>query len=238
MELIPIRTRVLHPPKDNLIDVLNSSLTDLTNGDVVIITSKVVSIHEGRCVPIEGTDKEKLIREEATSLFYPTWRSVPITITNNALISASGIDESNGEGYYVLLPKDAFESARMLRAHLMEQYHLTTLGVVITDSHSLPFRYGAMSIAIGCWGFEPIENHIGRTDLFGRVMQYSKTNIPDSIAAAATLVTGECDESQPIAIARGIQNLAWSENDPRPSFFIPYEDDIYRDLFTGFKKSE
>ena len=207
MELIPIRTRVLHPPKDNLIDVLNSSLIDVTNGDVVIITSKVVAIHEGRCVPIRGTDKEKLILKEAESVLYPSWRKIPITITNNAVISSSGIDESNGEGHYILLPKDSFESARILRKHLMERHHVSTLGVVITDSHSLPFRYGAMSIAIGCWGFEPVLSHIGRTDLFGRVMQYSKTNLPDSIAAAATLVTGECDESQPIAIARGIPNL-------------------------------
>jgi dihydrofolate synthase / folylpolyglutamate synthase len=238
MEIIPIKTRVLHPPKDNLIEVLDAALPILEEGDVVTITSKVVAIHEGRCIPIEGTDKEALVRREADLLSYPPERSKPITLTNHALILTSGIDESNGEGHYILLPKDSFESARKIRAYLMERYALTELGVVITDSHSLPFRYGAMSVAIGCWGFEPIESHIGRPDLFGREMVYSKTNIPDAIAAATTLVTGECDEAQPITIQRGIPNLVYTDKDPRPTFFVPYEEDIYRDLFKDFKKPE
>ncbi len=238
MELIPVRTRVLHPPKDNLLEVIDTSLTDVQEGDIVIITSKVVAIHEGRCVPIEGTDKEALVRREAEYLYQSEGQKKPLTITNDALISAAGIDESNGEGYFILLPEDSYASAERIRAHIMERHGITHIGVVITDSHSLPFRYGAMSVSIGCWGFEPIESHIGRTDIFGRVMQYSKTNIPDSIAAAATLVSGECDEVQPIQIARGIPNLIWSDADPRPSFIIPRDEDIYRNLYQDFKKPE
>jgi coenzyme F420-0:L-glutamate ligase len=238
MELIPVRTRVLHPPQDNLREVIDVSLTDVRDGDVVIITSKVVAIHEGRCVPIEETDKEALVRREAEYLYQSERQQKPLTITNDALISAAGIDESNGEGYYILLPEDSYASARTIRAHIIKRYGFTNIGVVITDSHSLPFRYGAMSVSIGCWGFEPVESHIGRTDIFGRVMQYSKTNIPDSIAAAATLVSGECDEVQPIQIARGIPNLVWTDDDPRPSFIIPRSEDIYRDLYRDFKKPE
>lgn len=236
MELIPIRTRVLHPPKDDLLEVLDGSLTDVRERDVVIVTSKVVAIHEGRCVPVEGTDKEALVVREAEALFYPSWRSKPLTVTQNALISASGIDESNGEGYYTLLPNDAFASACMLHAHLLERHNLQELGVIVTDSHSLPFRYGAMSVAIGCWGFVPVESHVGRPDLFGRPMEYSKTNIADAIAAAATLVSGECDEAQPIQIARDIPDIVFIDADPRPTYFVPYEMDIYRDLFKEFKK--
>ncbi len=214
MELIPIRTRILHPPKDDLLEVLDTSLSDVGEGDVVIITSKVVAIHEGRFVPIEGTDKEALVKREAEYVYQSERQKKPLTITNDALISGAGIDESNGEGYYILLPKDSYISARAIRTHLIKPHGLTRLGVVITDSHSLPFRYGAMSVSIGCWGFLPIESHIGRTDIFGRVMKYSKTNIPDAIAAAATLVSGECDEVQPIQIARGVSNLVWSDDDP------------------------
>jgi F420-0:gamma-glutamyl ligase len=238
MEFIPIPTRVLHPPKDNLFEVIDTSLTDVRDGDVVIITSKVVAIHEGRCIPIENTDKEALVRTEADFLFYPTHHKKPLTITNNALISASGIDESNGEGYYILLPEDSYASAKKIRDHLIRRDGLSNLGVIITDSHSLPFRYGAMSVSIGCWGFRPIDSHIGRIDIFGRVMKYSKTNLPDAIAAGATLVSGECDEVQPIQIARGIPNLVWSDDDPRPQFIIPPEEDIYRDLYRDFKKPE
>jgi F420-0:gamma-glutamyl ligase len=238
MELIPIKTRILHPPKDNLFEVLDTSLIDLHEGDVVCITSKVVAIHEGRCVLIEGTDKIALVEKEATHLYYPDGKKKPLTITHNALISAAGIDESNGEGYYILLPQDAFVSARLIHTYLVEHHKLNTLGVVITDSHSLPFRYGAMSVAVGCWGFAPIESHIGRPDLFGRTMEYSKTNIPDSIAAATTLVTGECDEAQPITIVRNIPNLIFTDVDPQPEFFVRPEDDIYRDLYKNFRKTD
>jgi F420-0:gamma-glutamyl ligase len=238
MELIPIKTRVLHPPKDDLFEVLDASVTDLRDGDILTITSKVVAIHERRCVPMGGVDKEVLVRNEAEYIFHPEGRTKPLTLTNHTFISAAGIDESNGEGYYILLPKDSFESARKIRAYLLGRHKLTKLGVVITDSHSLPFRYGAMSVAIGCWGFDPIENHVGRPDLFGRTMQYSNTNLPDSIAAATTLVTGECDEAQPITIVRGVPNLVFRDQDPRTEFFVQYEEDIYRDLFKEFKKPE
>lgn len=235
MELIPIKTRILHPPKDNLFEVFDAVLTDLCDGDVVAVTSKVVAIHEGRCAHFKGTNKEALVEREADALYYPEGKKKPLTIAHNALISAAGIDESNGEGYYILLPEDVFASAKTIHAYLVKRHRLNTLGVVITDSHSLPFRYGAMSVAIGCWGFAPIESHIGRPDLFGRTMQYSKTNIPDSIAAATTLITGECDESQPITIVRNIPNLVFTDTDPRPEFFVQREDDIYRDLYKDFQ---
>lgn len=238
MELIPVKTQILHPPKDDLFEVLGASLTDVREGDVLIITSKVVAIHEGRTVPIEHIEKLELILREAELLYQPAYRTKPLTITNHAFISGAGIDESNGEGYYILLPEDSFASARAIRSYVIDRFGLTELGVVITDSHSLPFRFGALSVAIGCWGFRAVESHIGRPDLFGRPMEYSKTNIADAIAAAATLVSGECDEAQPIQIARGIPNLVYTNEDPRPDFFVPYEDDIYRHLYRDFTKPD
>jgi F420-0:gamma-glutamyl ligase len=239
MQLFPIKTRTLQPPQDDLLEILHTALTGkIEEGDVIVITSKVVAIHEGRCVPIEGIDKEVLVRDEADFMFHPEGRSKPLTLTNHTFISAAGIDESNGGGYYILLPKDSFASAQYLRADLMHHFSLSKLGVVISDSHSIPFRYGAMSVAIGCSGFKPVESHVGRPDLFDRVMEYSKTNIPDAIAAATTLVTGECDEAQPITIVRDIPNLVYTEDDPQKDFFVPYEEDLYRDLFKDFKKLE
>lgn len=234
MELIPIKTRILHPPKDDLFEVFDTYLTDIQEGDVVLVTSKVVAIHEGRCVPIEGTDKVTLVREEAERIRLREDQKKPLTITNHALISSSGIDESNGEGYYVLLPTDSFVSAHTIHAYLKNRHGVSKLGVVITDSHSLPFRYGAMSIALGCAGFIPVTSQIGRPDLFGRKMEYAKTNIADALAAAATLVSGECDEAQPIQIARGVANLEWTDGDVRDTLFVPYEEDLYMDLYKDF----
>ncbi|MCR4286144.1 MAG: coenzyme F420-0:L-glutamate ligase [Candidatus Kaiserbacteria bacterium] len=238
MQFIPIHTRVIQPPKDDLFQVLRESIQDIQDGDVVLITSKVVSIHEGRCVPIENTEKQLLIRNESELLYQPDPTRRPLSVVHHALISSAGIDESNGDGYYTLLPEDPFASAQRIHTYLKDAFNLKEFGVIITDSHSVPFRYGALSIAIGCHGFEPIMSHTGREDLFGRVMVYSKTNIPDAIAGGATLVSGECDEAYPIVIARGIPNLIFTERDAREDFFVSYEDDIFAPLFTQFKKKD
>ncbi len=236
MQFIPIHTRVIQPPKDDLFQVLRESIHDIQNGDVVLITSKVVSIHEGRCVPIENTEKSQLIQSEAELLYQPDPARRPLSVVHHALISSAGIDESNGDGFYTLLPEDPFASAERIYKYLKDTFNLKELGVIITDSHSVPFRYGALSIAIGCHGFEPIASHTGREDLFGRVMVYSKTNLPDAISGGATLVSGECDEAHPIVIARGILDLVFTERDVREEFFVSYEEDIFAPLFTQFKK--
>ena len=236
MQFIPIHTRVIQPPKDDLFQVLSESIHDIQNGDVVLITSKVVSIHEGRCVPIANIEKSNLIQTEAELLYHPDPVRRPLTVVHHALISSAGIDESNGDGYYTLLPEDSFASAEKIHTYLKDTFGLKEFGVIITDSHSVPFRYGALSIAIGCHGFEPIASHTGKEDLFGRVMVYSKTNLPDALAGGATLVSGECDEAYPIVIARDVPGIAFTERDVRDSFFVTYEEDIFAPLFTQFKK--
>ena len=237
MHLIPVKTRILTPPKDDLFAVLDESLTDIEEGDIVVITSKIVSIHEGRCIAMEGSDKESLVKKEAEYTCEQQNGRKPLTVIHNALISSSGIDESNGQGYYILLPEKPFDSARKIQEYLAKKHTLKNLGVVITDSHSTPLRYGAMSIAIGCWGFAPVEDHKGRKDLFGRVMKYSSLNIADSIAGASGLVTGECDESQPIVIARDVPNIVFADGDTKAQLFVPLHEDLYHDLFKEFKRN-
>lgn len=224
------------PPKDDLFAVLDESLTDVQEEDIVVVTSKVVSIHRGRSVFIEGSDKSELVRREAKYIFSPIDRVHPLTIIHNALISSAGIDESNSAGYYTLLPENPFDDAKEIYEYLKKRFKRTSIGVIITDSHSLPFRYGAMSVSIGYWGFHPVERHIGRVDLFGRVLKFSSTNIVDSISAGCTLVTGECDESQPVVIVRNVPNVTFTELDTREKLLIPFEEDIYKSLFRDFQK--
>ncbi len=238
MQLIPIKTKILTPPKDDLFAVLDQSLTDIKEGDVILITSKIVAIHEGRCVHMDHGVKEDLVEREAEYLYQGNGSTKPLTIIHHALISAAGIDESNGLGYYILLPKDPTTSAQMIHTYLCDRFQVHNIGVIITDSHSVPFRYGATSISIGFWGFQPVESHVGRSDLFGRVMKYSSTNIVDSLAAASALVCGECDESQPIVIARGVSNLVCRDADMQEALYVPYELDIYKNLFKDFKKHD
>ncbi len=236
MNIFPVKTRVFTPPKDDLYAVLDEYLHDVQKNDIVAVTSKVVAIHEGRCVSMDTIDKPSLIREEAEYLLDTEYRPYPLTVKYHALISGAGIDESNGAGYYVLLPTDPYGHARTIHTYLKKRFNLSNVGVIITDSHSLPFRYGAMSVSIGCWGFRPVESHIGKPDLFGRTMKYSSTNLVDSLSAACALVSGECDEAQPIVVLRDVPNIVYTEEDVRDELLIPREEDIYRILYKDFKK--
>lgn len=238
MHYIPVKTRALLPPKDDLFHVLDETNMNLQEGDVLLVTSKVVSIHEGRCIEIGSVDKNEYVRAEAEFIYSYDLSRRPLTVVHNALISSAGIDESNGNGYYTLLPKDPFRSARHIHKHLCETLGINTLGVIITDSHSTPFRYGALSIAIGCHGFEPIASHTGKKDLFGRVMVYSKTNLPDAISGGATLVSGECDEAFPLVIAREVPNLVFTNRDVKDEFFVSYGEDLFSPLFAQFKRKD
>ncbi len=235
---MPIKTRVLNPPKDDLFAVLDESLADVQEGDVVLITSKVVSIGEGRCVPIETANKTELVKEEAEYTYTIPETGRVVTITRGAVISGSGIDESNADGYFVLLPTDAYKSAEEIRRYLRGKHNLQNLGVIVTDSHSLPLRYGAQSVSIGSWGIVPIHSHIGKKDIFGRKIKFARTNVVDSLAAASTLVCGETREQTPIVIARNVPNLEFTEDDQRKNLLVKREEDFYGVLYKDFEKGE
>jgi F420-0:gamma-glutamyl ligase len=177
MQVIPIKTRVLTPPQDSLATVLDEYLIDIQEGDVIAISSKVIALDEGRCVPAAEVNKEDLVATEADFIVpRPYWNS-PLTVTSHAFLGAAGIDESNGAGYLILLPENPFASAKRWHQHLVAHHKLTNLGVIVTDSHSTPFRYGATGVALGWHGFKPLEDHRGRPDLFGREIQYERSNL-------------------------------------------------------------
>jgi coenzyme F420-0:L-glutamate ligase/coenzyme F420-1:gamma-L-glutamate ligase len=237
MEFIPIKTRILQPPKDDLFSALDESLTDVREGDIILVTSKVVAIHQGRCVKIEnGEQKATLVKEEADLMLDVPERKYPLTVKYHALISGAGIDESNGDGFYVYLPDKPFEAAKELYSYIQEKHGIKNVAVIITDSHSLPFRYGAMSIAISFWGLEPVDSHIGEKDIFGREFHVSRTNLVDSLAAASALVSGEGAEQQPVVVARNVPHIQFTERDTREELLVPLEDDLFKSLFEKFHK--
>lgn len=230
MEWNPIKTRILIPPKDDLYAVLEASQLALREKDVLLVSSKVVAIHHGRCVPMADHEKGELVEQEADYALGVEGRTHPLTIKHHAFIGAAGVDESNGDGYYVLLPEDPFQDARDICVYLKKQYGLRELAVVITDSHSLPFRYGAMSIAIGYFGLEPLIKYEQKADLFGRPFKHERVNVIDALAAASALSMGEGDEQTPLVIARNVLGLRFTEQDTRSEFLIPPQDDMYYPL--------
>ena len=214
-------------PGDDLVALIVEALaaqgTVLDNGDVVVITSKIVSKAEGRFVDLgtvtpspraealaAATDKDprlvELVLRESTAVS----RARPgILIVRHRLgftSSVAGIDHSNVDGSedtVLLLPVDPDASAGRLRDGLA----LATgrwLSVVITDTHGRPFRRGNIGVAIGVAGLPALMDLRGGVDLFGRVLVATEVPLADMVAAAAGLISGETIERLPVVVVRGL----------------------------------
>ena len=231
--LIPVRTRALVPPQDDLWDALDPVLPPLQDGDIVAITSKVVAIHQGRCVAVDAVgDKEELVAREAEA-WIPRASSkyrITLAIKGSTLIASAGIDASNARGHYVLWPNDPWGAAREIAVHLRQKHALARLGVVLTDSHCIPLRRGTVGISISCFGFEPLFDYRGRLDIFGRPLEVTMSNQADAMAAAAVGLMGEGAECIPAVVVRNWPGLTFSDGDHRDSFLIPPDEDIFAPL--------
>src|SRR3989344_131492 len=206
-----IKTRILKPAKDDLLKAISDSITSLQEKNIVVITSKVVSIWQGQCVPISQYTKDELTAKEAD--FYLPRSSTPgawcmHTIKNNVFIPSAGIDESNADGFYILWPKNLPATAKELWTWLRKKYQIKNLGVIITDSHTIPLRRGVLGISLAHYGFNPLKDYRDKPDLFGRLFKMAQTNIADGLAAASVVVMGEGSESTPICI---IKDIPWVE---------------------------
>lgn len=239
MQVTAIKLKALVPPKDSLLTKIKASKLRLKDGDILAISSKVVSIDEGRCVPADTTTKEKLIQQEAEYILIPKERprwGYNFTITQGALVGSAGIDQSNGNGHFILWPQDPMRSAARLRKALMREYAIKKLGVVITDSTSRPMRRGASGFALAWAGFNPLYDYRGSKDIFGRAFKVEQANIPDSLAAAAVLAMGEGNEQTPIVRMRDVPATVWNAK-PIPKGEQPYVVPLNNDLFAPFLKN-
>ena len=249
MIITPIKTRVLVPPQDDLLPAIGDALSCLEENSVLAITSKVVSIWQGQCVPKEKfLDKDELIKKEADR-FLPREvapnRWVMHTIKNNLFIASAGIDESNARGHYILWPKNPKETAQELWQWTREKYRVQNLGIIITDSHSNPLRRGTLGIALAYYGFVPIKDYRGELDIFGREFVMEAADIADAFAAAAVVTMGEGKETMPVAVITDIPfvefiDKPYTPEKPFSEFEIEEKDDIYYPLLSSlpWKKGE
>lgn len=238
IECLPIKTRAFLPPQDNIYPVIMDALPQLYENDVLIVTSKIVAIHQGRCIPIhEILNKDDLIQAEA-EYFIPRsevpFEAVVLTLKENTLIPSAGIDESNADGHYILWPKESSAFAKELCLELKKKYHLTNLAVIITDSHTVPLRWGVLGCAIGFYGLEPLYDYRGKQDIFGRELKMTQQNIVDALAVLSVACMGEGNEQTPLAIIRGAHFVKFTTEDTYHKFIIPKEEDIYKPLLDRF----
>src|SRR6266699_4880072 len=187
----------------DLAALIAEAVPDLRDGDILAVTSKIVSKAEGRVVAIP---RDQAIEAETVRVVA---RRGPTTIaqTRHGLVmAAAGVDESNtAPGTVVLLPEDPDGSARQLRKAITELTG-TTVGVLITDTMGRPWRNGQTDTAIGAAGVRPLRDHRGQADTFGNTLEVTVAAVADEIAAAAELVKGKTDQV-PVAIVRGLPEL-------------------------------
>lgn len=241
MKVTPIKTERVTVGGGTIFQLLDKHLPGLPEKSVLVVTSKIVSICEGRTVPVEGTDKAKLVRREA-DYYMPAEKSrygFEFTITRNTLIPVSGIDESNGNGQYILWPENPQKSANEIRHYLKNRFNLKNIGVIVTDSTCMPLRWGTMGIAIAHSGFKPLNDYIGKNDLFGRPYKVSRAGVASGLAAAAVTVMGEGAEQTPIAMIEDIPFIVFQKHDPTLAdinqLLVAREDDLFGPFLESVK---
>lgn len=198
---------------DDLGEMLRGEVSD---GDGLVVAQSVVSRAEGRVVELDEVEvfPDGLRLAEATGKppelcqvivdegeVVATARDTVITEVNGRICANAGVDASNTpEGTVTLLPEDPDASARRIREGLDAE-----CGVIVSDSSGRPFREGAVGVAIGVAGLEPLVSQVGDRDLFGRELESSVQCVADEAAAAANLLFGEGGRGIPAAVVHGLE---------------------------------
>jgi coenzyme F420-0:L-glutamate ligase/coenzyme F420-1:gamma-L-glutamate ligase len=219
------------------------------SGDALVVAQKVVSKAEGSVVDLTAVhpgaeavrlakviDKDarlvEVVLRESTGVVRAQ-RGVLITEHRLGFICANaGVDHSNvglGPDVVSLLPRDPDASARAIREAVRAAFDVSA-AVLINDSHGRPHREGAVGVCIGAAGFEPVVSLVGRPDLYGYAMRTSTEAIADEVAAAATLLQGQCAEGTPVVLVQGLA-LAASPADTQEPGAAALRRDPARDLF-------
>jgi coenzyme F420-0:L-glutamate ligase len=230
LKITPIKTAIYREPIDLNTFIFEYVRPYLKERAVIAITSKIVSLAEGRLVPRSEISKVDLVKREADKFLGITKQGVCLTLTQGLLIPSAGIDESNSEDdSFILYPKDPYASAQKIYEGLLQRSGLKELGIILTDSRSSPLRRGVTGFSLAHWGFNPLKDLIGKEDLFGRSMKATLVNLPDSIAAAAVLVMGETSEAQPLAVIE-FDGLEFMNGSGKDNLSVSPEDDLYGSL--------
>jgi coenzyme F420-0:L-glutamate ligase / coenzyme F420-1:gamma-L-glutamate ligase len=196
-------------PGDDLARLI-AGHTEVADGDVVVVTQKIVSKAENRLVevdPDDPADRVRLVEQESVRVLRRRG-DLLITETRHGFVCAnSGVDFSNvRSGWAALLPEDSDRSARRIRDGLRAETG-AEVGVIISDTFGRTWRQGVTDVAIGCAGVAAVVDLRGTTDALGRPLQATEVCVADEIASAAELVMGKAS-GIPVAIVRGV-NPDW-----------------------------
>ncbi len=209
----------------DLAGLIAAAAPDLADGDILVITSKVVSKAEGRLI---RASRDEAIARETVRVVARRGEAQIVQTRHGLVLAAAGVDNSNTPpGTVALLPEDPDGSARRLRKALRETRGVR-LGVIITDTMGRPWRVGQTDTAIGAAGVLPLRDHRGQADTFGVPLEVTLTAVADELAAAADLVKGKVS-GIPVAVLRGLGSLVTDGDGPGARALIrPPADDMFR----------
>jgi F420-0:gamma-glutamyl ligase len=235
MIIKPIKTRIF-TERENLLTFINQHVKYIPENSILVITSKIVALSEKRTAVVKDKkSKIKLIRAESQTAIRTKY--VWLTIKDNMVMPSAGIDESNANGKLIMLPKDSFTVAKFIWKKLRVEHKLKNLGILITDSHTMPLRAGVIALALGYAGFKGIKSYIGKPDIFGRKFHFSNVNVADSLATAAALTMGEGNEQQPLALIQKAP-VIFCKKINKTELYINLQEDMYMPLFSKMPRQK
>ena len=243
IQIIPVKIKEDIQPSDDIVAlILSSSKSSINDGDVIVISQKIISKKEGRVVNLNSIIPSELsvgissayekdprlveaILSESKRIVRMEHGVIIVETNHNFICANAGIDESNVEkGFATLLPVDPDKSAKKIRDAVLQITGKNT-AVIISDTFGRPFRLGQTDHAIGIAGIESIKNYEGKSDTFGKIMRVTAIAIVDELCAAAELVMGKTEKS-PAAI---IKNYSFeSKNDSISSIIRDEDEDLFR----------
>jgi coenzyme F420-0:L-glutamate ligase / coenzyme F420-1:gamma-L-glutamate ligase len=230
IEVLPVEGIAEVRPGDDLAGLLAKAADDMRDGDVVVVTQKVVSKAEAQLVPIDPNDPEskaKIVEGESVRVLRRRGDLV-ISETRHGFVCANaGVDLSNVEdGWAALLPEDPDRSARRLRDGLRHRLGVD-VAVVISDTFGRVWRRGLTDVAIGCAGVRAVVDLRGTTDAFGRELSVTEVCIVDELAGAAELVMGKASGIC-AAIVRGVDPAWLGRGEVRADVVRTPAEDLFR----------
>ncbi|MFJ4810075.1 coenzyme F420-0:L-glutamate ligase [Streptomyces longwoodensis] len=191
-------------PGDDLAKLIATAEPGLAHGDVVLVTSKIVSKAEGRIV--EAADREAAIDAETVRVVARRGTLRIVQNRQGLVMAAAGVDASNTPaGTVLLLPEDPDASARAVRRGLRDALGVD-VGVVVTDTFGRPWRAGLTDVAIGAAGVRVLDDLRGGTDAYGNPLSATVVATADELAAAGDLVKGKA-AGRPVAVVRGLPHV-------------------------------
>ncbi len=212
LEVLPVVGIPELRPEDDLARAIATAAAWMSDGDIVVVTSKAVSKVEGRLIRVAGDAAERerarrrAIDAETVRVVAQRGRTRIVQTRHGFVMAAAGVDTSNvRQDEIALLPVDADDSARRLRAGLKEALGVD-VGVVISDTAGRPWRNGVVDFAIGVAGLSALQDLRGVLDGYGNRLVVTEIAVADELAAAADLVKGKLD-GVPVAVVRGLSTV-------------------------------